>query len=307
MPTIHMTRVARRAASAVIGGAAALGLAAAPAVAAGPPAGLPGPPPSFGQGLPLPPPPGQGPPAQGNQPATTISGTPYGPGLLTSSATVSGRKLPVKIACQGNGRGQLRAGSVAVKTTYKCSGGHSTVSFPLTKSQASAITHSANLTGALTLQQGGSTVHLSLFLGRSTPAPNFWISAFGLSCPGGGGTGNANLLAPNFSATQPTTVDVRPWLAWYTTATGWQWLGTLGPDQSAWYRWTATPGGVAEWQQGGNITPWTWGPITVAPGHGTYVISVFEAIYWYGHPNDVWEYVHSEPTSTSTTTYCVYP
>ena len=55
------------------------------------------------------------------------------------------------------------------------------------------------------------------------------------------------------------------------------------------------------------ITPWTWGPISVAPGHGTYLISVMEAIYWYGHPNDVWEYVHSEPTSTTTTTYCVYP
>jgi hypothetical protein len=304
---MHRMGLGRRAVGAVIGGTAALGLLAAPAFAAGPPAGLPGPPPGIGQGLPLPPPPGQAPAPEPVQPATTITGTAYGPGLLTSSAAVSGRKLPVKIACQGNGRAQLRAGSVGVSTPYRCAGGRSTVTFKLTKAQASAITHSSNLTGALTLQQGGTTVHLSLLVGRSVPAPNFWISAFGLSCPGGGGPGNANLVAPNFSATSPTTVDVRPWLAWYTSATGWQWLGTRGPNQSAWYRWTATPGGVAEWQQGGKITPWTWGPISVTPGHGTYLISVMEAIYWYGHPNDVWEYVHSEPSSTTTTTYCVYP
>jgi hypothetical protein len=292
----------------LVSAAVSLGLSAAPALAAGgPPAGLPGPPPGVGQGLPLPPPPGQAPPAQSNQPATTITGTAYGPGLLSPNSAVSGRKLPVKIACQRNGRARLQAGSVGVKTTYKCAGGRSTVQFPLTRSQASALAHSSNLVGSLTLQQGATTAHLSLTLGPSAPPANFWISAFGLSCPGGGGSGSANLLAPNFSADHPTTIDVRPWLAWYTAGTGWQWLGTRGPDQSAWYRWTAAPNGVAEWQQPNSVTPWTWGPINVAPGHGTYLISVFEAIYWYSHPTDVWEYVHSEPSSSSTTTYCVYP
>ncbi|MGH2858945.1 MAG: hypothetical protein ACRDMJ_15835 [Solirubrobacteraceae bacterium] len=302
-----MSGRARRSAAALGASLAAtlLAVASSPALAAGPPS-LPGPPPGLGQGLPLPPPPGQAPPPQSPAPALTLGGAPRGPGLLSSFASPHGRQLPVRIACQGNGAARLRAGAISAGAAYRCAAGRATIRFTLTKAAASTISRGTGATGSLTLRQGAVTVKLSLSLARSAPAPQFWVSAFGLSCGGGGG-GVAQLLAPNFSAGSPTTIDVRPWLAWYTAATGWQWQGTLGAGRSSWYRWTATPGGVAEWAQPAGITPWTWGPIDVAPDHGTYVIGVLEAIYWYSHPNDVWAYARSRPDQTSTSAYCAYP
>jgi len=291
----------------IVAALVALAGSASQAQAAGPPPGLPGPPPGVRTGLPLPPPPGQAPPAQTSLPAVSITGAPDGPGLLSGYSAVSGTKLPVTIACQANGTAQLRAGSVSVKTTYRCSRGRSTIRFALTRSQAHGIAISSGLVGTLTLSQGAQTVHLSLSLGRSAPAPAFWTSAFGLGCTAGGAQ-SAQLVAPNFTSTPAsTTIDVRPWLAWYTSATGWQWLGARGANSSSWYRWTATPTGVSEWQQPAGINPWTWGPIGVAPGHGTYVIAVLEAVYWYSHPTTVWEYARSEPSPATVTTYCAYP
>jgi hypothetical protein len=279
----------------------------AEARAADPPGGLPGPPPGVGTGLPLPPPPAQAPPPQTSLPAVSITGAPYGPGLLSGYSAVNGTKLPVTIACQANGKAQLRAGSVSVKTAYRCSRGRSTIRFVLTQSQARGIAKSNGLVGALTLSQGAQTVRPSLSLGRRAPTPAFWTSAFGLGCTSGGAQ-SAQLVAPNFTSTPgPTTIDVRPWIAWYTSATGWQWLGARGPDSSTWYRWTATPSGVAEWQQPTGINPWTWGPITVVPGHATYMIAVLEAVYWYSHPTTVWEYARSEPSPSTITTYCAIP
>ena len=298
---------ARRGLGAIVIMLVAIGGYGAEARAADPPLGLPGPPPGAGTGLPLPPPPAQAPPPQTSLPAVNITGAPYGPGLLSGYSAVSGTKLPVTIACQANGKAQLRAGTVSVKTTYRCSRGRSTIRFALTRAQAHSIATGTALVGALTLSQGAQTVRLSLSLGRSAPTPLFWTSAFGLGCAAGGPQ-SAQLVAPNFSSEPaPTTIDVRPWLAWYTSATGWQWLGARGPDSSTWYRWTATPTGVAEWQQPTGINPWTWGPIGIAPGHGTYLIAVLEAVYWYSHPTTVWEYARSEPTSTTVTTYCAYP
>jgi hypothetical protein len=282
-------------------GVLVLALAASPALAAAPP-GLPGPPPGTGTGFPLPPGPGQGPPPQASLPAASITGTAYGPGLLSGYAAVSGRRLPVKIACQGKGKAQLHAAGVAVKAIYRCAGGRSTIGFALTGSQARQLA-SGQTIGSLTLTQGAATESLSLWLGRSAPAPAYWTSFYGLGC----GSNSAELTAPNFSDTTTTTVDVRPWIAWYTPAAGWQWLGVRGPDASAWYQWTATPTGVAEWQQPTGTSPWTWGPIAVTPGHGTYVIAAFEAIYWYSHPSTVWEYARSGPNPSTITTYCVYP
>jgi hypothetical protein len=292
---------------AALGSLLAIIVGVGPAWAAGPPSAMPGPPPGAGTGFPLPPPPGQAPAPQASLPATSITDATDGPGLLSGYSSVSGNKLPVTIACQANGTGQLSAGAVAVKAAYRCSGGRSTIRFTLTKSQSRSIAQSSNLIGALSLTQAGRTVHRSLSLGRSAPAPLFWTSAFGLGCGTGAGQA-AELVAPNFSSEPvPTTIDVRPWLAWYTSATGWQWLGARGPDASTWYRWTATPSGVAEWQTPTGINPWTWGPISVAPGHGTYVVAVLEAVYWYSHPTTVFEYARSEPSPGTAATYCVYP
>jgi hypothetical protein len=167
------------------------------------------------------------------------------------------------------------------------------------------IARSGTVLARLSLKQGQVTYRLSLAVGASTPITSVWTSFNGLRC----GTGDqAQLLAPNFSS-EPTatTIDVRPWLAWYTSTTGWQWLGTAGPSASAWYRWTATPTGVAEWQQSGTVTPWSWAPVSITPGHDTYLVAVFEAIYWYSNPTYVWQNARSGPNAQTISTYCVYP
>ena len=193
----------------------------------------------------------------------------------------------------------------SAKTTYRCKKGRATAKFTPSKTQAARIPRLGGITAALTLVEKDKTEHLSVSVSKILPAPPYWTSNFGLSCAAEG-SNVAQLVAPNFSASLPTTIDVRPWLAWYTPSTGWQWLGSRGPGKSSWYRWTATPSGVAEWQQNGTITtPWTWGPISVAPGHGTHLVAAFEAVYWYGNPAKVWNYAHSQPGSLSTD--CVYP
>jgi hypothetical protein len=291
----------------------ALGLALAVALfatdaglarAAGAPAGLPGPPPEAGTGIPLPPPPGQDPPPQPFGSAATLPLNPSGPGLLSGSAGLTGGRLKLNIACTAGGQAALSVPDLATGTVarakYKCVGGRSTVSLSLGKTIARKVNGSGSVLAHVAFRQGGGSETQSVMVGPHPPAAQFWTSVFGLQCTAFGG----ELTAPNFTVTPTTTIDVRPWLAWYTPATGWQWLGTDGPNSSRWYRWVGTPGGVAEWQTpSGTLNPWTWGPITVSPGHGTYVIAVLEAVYWYSHPVYVWEYAHSYPSSP----YCAYP
>jgi hypothetical protein len=276
------------------------------AKAASSPPGLPGPPPGAGTGFPLPPPPAQDPPPQPSGSPATVPLTPSGPGLLSGSAGLTGRRLRLPIACDAGGHAALSvpglASGLVAQARYKCAGGRSTVSFTLGKSIARQINGKGSVLAQVAFKQIGATETLSVMVGPSPAAPEFWTSVFGLQC-GASGANQATLLAPNFTVTPTTTIDVRPWLAWYTAATGWQWLGTEGPDASRWYRWTGTPNGVAQWHTAsGTVNPWTWGPIAVTPGHGTYVISVLEAIYWYSHPVYVWRYAHSYPSSP----YCAY-
>ena len=101
----------------------------------------------------------------------------------------------------------------------------------------------------------------------------------------------AILVAPNFTVTPSAIIDVRPWFAFYTPSNGWRWLGTTGVNSSSWYRWSATPTGVATWMTpAGALNPWTWAPLPVRPGQQTYAITAFEVIYWYAHPRYVWAY-----------------
>ena len=290
--------------------ALALALGAVPALGAGGPPGPPGPPPGAGSGFPLPPAPGQAPNPEPAGPATTIPSSGSGPGLLSGTASLRGTHLALRIACAGHGSAALSVPAVArgtlAQAAYKCSKGRGTVRLSLPASAASRITRSGDVLAGVSFTQGKLTERLSVALASPTPAPVTWTSVFGLRC-GAPGTYEASLLAPNFSDTLATTIDVRPWLAWYTSATGWQWLGTAGPDRSGWYRWTATPTGVAEWQQTGTTNPWTWGPISVGQGHSTYVVAVFEAVYWYSSPAYVWRYARSGPDANTITTYCEYP
>jgi hypothetical protein len=288
----------------------AVAIWAGPALGAGEPPGLPGPPPGVGSGFQLPPAPGQAPSPEPTGPATTILSTASGPGLLSGTASLQGTRLALRIACAGRGSAAISVPAVGrgtlAQAPYKCSKRRGTVRLSLPATAASRIARSGDTLARVSFKQGGLTERRSLELGSQTSAAGTWTSVYGLRC-GAPGSYQAQLLAPNFTDTPSTTLDVRPWLAWYTSATGWQWLGTAGPDRSSWYRWTATPSGVAEWQQAGTISPWTWGPISVARGHGTYVVSVFEAIYWYSHPADVWRDARSGPDANTISTYCEYP
>jgi hypothetical protein len=279
----------------------ALAALAAPAgsLAATPP-GLPGPPPGAGTGFPIPPAPGASPGPAASLGATTLPTTTAGPGVLTGFVTLSGRSVSVKLACAASGSATL----LGARTTYRCRHGRSTATFVLTRARAATVPRLGGIAAKLTVVAQGRTESLTVSVSEILPAPSYWTSNFGLSC-NAHGSDIAQLTAPNFSASLPTTIDVRPWLAWYTPSTGWQWLGARGPAKSSWYRWTATPTGVFEWQHNPTIDPWTWSPITVAAGHGTYVVAVFEAVYWYSDPAYVWNYARTQPGSL--TTDCVYP
>ena len=289
---------------------AAIGFSAAQAVAAqAAPPGLPGPPPGAGSGFPLPPPPGQGPGAQPLGPPTAIPTGASGPGLLSGTANLRGTRVTLTVACTAGGRASLSAPSVANGTLasarYRCSRRRASVRLSLPTAAAGRIARAGQVLASVAFVQPGTTERLSLTLAVRPQPASYWTSEFGLRCNRPGY--QPQLLAPNFSDTRPTTIDVRPWLAWYTAATGWHWIGTMGANASRWYRWTATPTGVAEWQTSGAITPWTWSPISVSPGRGTYVIAAFEAIYWYEHPEYVWSYARSGQGESVVTTYCVYP
>lgn len=274
-----------------------------------PPPGLPGPPPGAGTGFPLPPPPGQAPGPAPLGPPTTIPTRVSGPGLLSGTAALRGTRVTLSIACAVGGRASLNAPSAANGTLatarYRCSRRRASVRLSLPAGAASRIGRIGQVLASVKFVQPGATERASLILAARPQSASFWTSVFGLRCNRPGY--QAQLLAPNFSDTLSTTIDVRPWLAWYTPATGWQWLGTLGVNASRWYRWTATPTGVAEWRTPAGITPWTWSPISVTPGHGAYVIAVFEAIYWYDHPEYVWSYARSGQGASAVSTYCAYP
>jgi hypothetical protein len=281
----------------------------AQAARASAPPGLPGPPPDAGAGLPLPPAPGQAPPAEPDGPATTIPVTGSGPGLLSGTASFHGTRVSFPVACTASGRVTMSAATFGqlAQTRYRCANGRGVVSLSLAKDAARQIASDGSVLAHLAFVQGGTTEQQSLMVGPRVAAAATWTSYYGLGCTTLG-SNQAQLLAPNFSDTPTTTIDVRPWLAWYTAATGWQWIGTAGADASTWYQWTATPSGVAEWlTPSGTTTPWTWAPISVTPGHDTFVIAVFEAVYWYSHPVYVWRYARSGAGATSITTYCEYP
>jgi hypothetical protein len=254
--------------------------------------------------------PGRAPAVAPPGPPATIPAQTSRPGLLSGTADLRGAGFSLAIACQSGGWVSVSAPALATGTLarvrYTCRGGRANLRVILPAAVTRRIAGLGETLVRLSFGHGNTGETLSLTLQARPRAATFWNSDLGLRCdlPG---TDLAELLAPNFSDTPVTTIDVRPWLAWYTAATGWQWLGTRGANASRWYRWTATPTGVAEWQTpGGGISPWTWAPISVQPGHGTYVIAVFEAIYWYSHPTYVWSYARSGAGPAAVTTYCGY-
>ena len=291
---------------------AALGMAysAAPATGqTGALPALPGPPPGAGSGLPVPPAPGQGPATPPVGPSATIPVGVSGPGLLSGTVRPQGGRLTLRIACSTRGRVNVRAPAIRAGTlaagSYPCRNRRATAQLLIRRADVTRLARLGSTLAEVTLRQGGATQRLSLTLEARAQAPSFWSDG-GLQCTTLGDY-EAYLVAPDFKAPS-VTIDVRPWVAWYTTANGWRWLGVSGINASRWYRSTATPDGILEWRTPtGAFNPWTWAPIYVPAGRRMYAIGVFEVVYWYSRPTYVWRYARSSPTLDQLGTYCDYP
>jgi hypothetical protein len=277
---------------------------------AAPPAGLPGPPPGAGSGLPALPAPGSIPPAQPLGPAATLPAHVPGPGLLSGVARLRGLRFSLAIACRTNGRVTVAASALArgviARAGYLCRGRRAVAQLALSRSSARRLAAAGSTLAGVRFGRGRAADQFSLTLESRSTAATYWSDG-GLEC-GLLGADEPYVVAPDFTVSPPVIIDVRPWVAWYTPAEGWRWLGTEGVNASRWYRWTATPSGVQQWQTPAHaINPWTWAPIHVRPGKHTYAISVFEVMYWYKHPSYVWKYGPSVTSATGVSAYCRYP
>ena len=124
----------------------------------------------------------------------------------------------------------------------------------------------------------------------------------------------AYLAAPDFTAKTATPISTRGWVAWYTTAGGWHWLGQDGENAGRWQTWTATTTGVVQFHPNGatNPVPWTFGPIVVSGGQGVFAVGVYEIVYWVaGRPEYSWQYVNAGSAgavaSGAPNFFCSYP
>lgn len=277
--------------------------------AAAPPA-LPGPPPGAGSGFSTPPNPGSVPEAAPLGASATIPARVSGPGLLSGTALLRGRGFSLAIACQASGQVSVAVPAlgrgVLARAGYSCRNRRASAQLSLSRAAAGRLAGLGSTLASVTFGRGKATERASLTLQARPGRATFWSDG-GLECQLLGDT-TPYLAAPNFTVTPTVEIDVRPWVAWYTAATGWRWLGTAGINASRWYRWTATPGGVDQFKTpAGAIAPWTWAPIHVRPGQHTYAIGVFEVRYWYTHPRYAWSYAPSTLATNASSTYCSYP
>jgi hypothetical protein len=289
--------------------------AAFPAAAAGQaPPGPPGPPPGNGTDLPSSP---------GTAPATVPPGAATaipdasGPGLLSADAVAlnrARRSFSLRIACQGDGTIRIRAKRVAAQdlasARYRCTQGRATARFTTTRKLAKRLTSRRSAAATAIVRQGGTPTRLyfDLTAGRRTaPGRGFWTDGH-LDCAQG------FLVEPDFTAKSPIPISTRGWVAWYTPATGWHWLGNAGENAGRWNPWTATVAGVAQFHPNGAAVPvpWTMGPIAVPAGRGIHAVGVYEIVYWVaGRPEYHWQYVNAGTTGAvaagAPNQYCVYP
>jgi hypothetical protein len=282
---------------------------ASAATATGAPVGLPGPPPLAMTQYPTPPVPGTVPLAGPAGPPATVPTKLGGPALLSGVVRANGRQLTLQIACSGNGTATVSAAAIAKGTlargAYTCKNRSASTQLTLSKAAAHELGLLKSTLGHVTLGKGKSAAHDAITLSSGPVAAPRWSDG-GLVCSMYGP--NTSLLsAPNFTVNPPAVIDIRPWIAFYTAANGWRWLGTAGLNQSDWYRGTDTPTGVMQWRTpAGALNRFTWAPISFHGGSNTYAIGVFEVVYWYTHMRYVWEYTSSLMGSGAKTTYCSY-
>jgi hypothetical protein len=297
---------------------AAVVLCCAPALAsAQAPAGPPGPPP--GNGTDLPAPPGTAPAFVAPGTAASIPAGPVGPGLLEAADVAlnrSKRTFSVSFACQANGTLSVTAkaagsGTLA-RTGYRCTGGRATARLRLSKKVAAKVVKRKLV--AATAKLGSKRLSFSLIAGSApAKAKGFWTDGHLQCSADGSGAPPAYLAEPDFTTKSPTPISTRGWVAWYTAAGGWHWLGVNGEDRGRWDTFTATATGIAQFHPGGAFEPipFTWGPVSVPAGQGIYAVGVYEIVYWVGgKPDYQWQYVNAGTTGAAAAgagnLYCVY-
>jgi hypothetical protein len=307
------------------GGIAVLVAAAAmalPAVAAAQtPPDPPGPPPGNGADLPVPP--GTMPPAVPPGAPGAIPADASGPALLSGAPVRfdrGKRRFVIPLACAASGKLSVRArgirGGTFARTSYACSGSRATARLRVTRKVAKRLARRATLAATASASERGTTRRLDFMLRTRSgagPAKVFWTDGH-LQCSADGtGAPPALLVEPDFTTRDTTPISTRGWIAWYTAAGGWHWLGTGGENAGQWEAWTATPTGVAQFHPNGQVqpTPYTWGPIAVPGGQGIYAIGVYEIVYWVGgKPDYQWQYVNAGDTGAvaagGAIHYCVY-
>jgi hypothetical protein len=157
----------------------------------------------------------------------------------------------------------------------------------------------------LSVRQSGRSSKLYVQLragsGGTTATKGFWTDGH-LQCADGSGAPAAYLVEPDFTTATPTPVSTRGWVAWYTNASGWHWLGTGGEGAGRWDTWTASVTGIVQFHPGGAPTPvpWTAGPISVPTGQGITAVGVYEIVYWVGgKPDHQWQYVNAGTTGAA--------
>ncbi len=295
----------------------ALAIVPAPASAQTPP----GPPPGNGTDLPAPP---------GTAPAFVAPGTaaaiPAGapaPGLLGGGAIAlnrAKRTFSVPFACQGSGTVSVTAKRAAAGTlaraSFRCASGRATARLRLSKTVAAKVAKRRTVAATATIRQGARSQRVAFSLTAGLPpakAKGFWTDGHLQCSQDGSGAPPAYLTQPDFTTRTATPISTRGWIAWYTAAGGWHWLGSGGENVGRWDTWTATLGGIAQFHPDGATTPipFTWGPVSVPSGKGIRTIGVYEIVYWVGgRPDYQWQYVNAGTTGAAAagagTLYCTY-
>jgi hypothetical protein len=292
--------------------AAAAAAAAQPLAAAAQatPPGLPGPPPGNGTDLPAPP---------GTAPAFVAPGTAAsvpattGPGLVNAGDVAlnrAKRTFTLAIACQANGTLSVTAKTASpgtlAKARFRCKSNRASVRLQLSKKVAGRV--AKKRTVAATAKLGAKRLSFTLSAGGKKPKPTgFWTDGHLQCAP------ESYLVEPDFTTASTTPISTRGWVAWYTAAGGWHWLGVNGEDKGRWDTWTATRTGIAQFHPEGAIqpVPFTWGPISFPAGQGITAIGVYEIVYWTGgHPQHQWQYVNAGTTGAAAaggaTPYCTF-
>ena len=194
--------------------------------------------------------------------------------------------------------------------------GRATARLTLSKKVAGKVVKRRAVAATATIRQGSRKQRVSFSLTAGQPAAKakgFWTDGHLQCSQDGSGAPPAYLTEPDFTTRTPTPISTRGWIAWYTAAGGWHWLGSGGENVGRWDTWTATVSGIAQFHPDGAAAPipFTWGPVSIPAGQGIYTVGVYEIVYWVGgRPDYQWQYVNAGTTGAaaagSGTHYCAY-